>query len=118
MVGKVRRFRSRYRRPDTGSGGGQPQGGRLPLPAVRRGRSCFIPAMLGACSQPLECEALSLHTGVARAPGGIRPLLHTPCPCAVPIIRLLGTTLLHLRLDTRTKWYHIMEKRPCYRNHF
>jgi len=46
------------------------------------------------------------------------PLLYTPYPCAVPIICLLRTTLLHLRLDTLTKWYHIMEKTSCYRNHF
>jgi hypothetical protein len=36
----------------------------------------------------------------------------------VPIIRLLGTTLSNLRLDTRRNWYHIMKITLCYRNHF
>jgi hypothetical protein len=37
---------------------------------------------------------------------------------AVPIIPLLGTAHANLRLDTLPKWYHIMEKDLCYRNHF
>jgi hypothetical protein len=37
---------------------------------------------------------------------------------AVPIIRLLGTTSPHLRLDSLWTWYHIMKKASCYRNHF
>ena len=36
----------------------------------------------------------------------------------VPIIPLPGTTPHHLRLDSQWKWYHIIEKTPCCRNHF
>src|SRR4029450_1983127 len=55
-------------------------------------------------------QRLKLHNGV----------LTTPLcrPSLVPIIRLLGTTSPHLRLDSVGKWYHIMKTALCYRNHF
>jgi hypothetical protein len=61
---------------------------------------------------------LILHVAVVETPVCTPPILYTPCPCAVPIIRLLGTTFPHLRLDSLWKWYHIMKKTSCYRNHF
>ena len=42
--------------------------------------------------------------GVAKAPVCNLPLLDTSCPCAVPIIRLPGTTLQNLRLDSNKKY--------------
>src|SRR5438093_247123 len=49
------------------------------------------------------------------APAAIPPVYTSP---VVPIIRLLGTTLPHLRLYSPWTRYHIMKKTSCYRNHF
>jgi hypothetical protein len=50
-------------------------------------------------------HAFMLHTtlGFCRRPSG------SAIRSRVPIIRLLGTTLTNLRLDSVRKWYHIME---------
>ena len=51
-------------------------------------------------------QKMILHRRVAQAPVCTLPLLDIPCPCVVPIIRLLRTTLTNPRLDRDKKWYH------------
>src|SRR3712207_4398793 len=98
----------------------------MPLLALRAfclphsGQSDYIPITLPAPSLPGDSSDLGyfLHVGIAKTSVCNRPLLYTSWPCAVPIIRLLGTTLNNLRLDSVKEWYHIIKKTPCYRNHF
>jgi hypothetical protein len=48
-----------------------------------------------------------LHVGVAKAPVCNLPLLYTPCPCVVPIIRLPGTPPSGFASRHAAEWFPI-----------
>jgi hypothetical protein len=76
--------------------------------APGRPHSILIPLIRSMGQHCLSCTLVLLHI----------PTLLPHRRLRVPIIRLLGTTPSHLRLDSQWKWHHIMKKIPCYRNHF
>jgi len=56
--------------------------------------------------------------GVAKVPVCNLPLLYTPCPCAVLIIPLPGTSLPGFASRHGRAWFQRIRKKVCYRNQF
>ena len=54
--------------------------------------------------------------GVVKAPVCNLPLLYTPCPCAVPIIPLLGISLTGFASGHVVEWFHIRTEKLCYQS--